>query len=70
MMCNPNSTSTFQNLDFSSPQTCWYRLPCGYCQLLGYMCPNSSYNAPVYKTEITGNVDLNTISNTSETINK
>ena len=70
MIYNPNSTSTFQNLDFSSPQTCWYRLPCGYCQLLGYMCPNSSYNAPVYRTASTNNVDLNKISNTSETINK
>ena len=65
-----NSTSTFQNLNFSSPQTCEYRLPCGYCRLLGYTCPNSFYNTPVYKTEITGNVDLNNNINTSEITTK
>lgn len=70
MIYNPSSTSTFQNLDFSSPQTCWYRLPCGYCQLLGYMCPNPSYNTPVYKTEVTNNTDLNKISDISEIIKR
>lgn len=63
---NPNSTSTSPNEVFNSMQTCVYRLPCGYCRLLGAICPNSLYNTPVYKTELTGNVDLNKISNTSE----
>ena len=70
MIYNSNSTSTIQNLDFNSMQACKYRLPCGYCRLLSEICPNSLYNTPVYRTEITGNVDCNKNLNTSENINR
>lgn len=67
MIYTTNSTS---NIDYS--YACAHRLPCGYCMLLGAMCPNSFYNTIITcQTDTTNKVELNnTTTNISEITNK
>lgn len=67
MTYKPSSTSNF---DQSS--VCAYKLPCGYCMLLGSICPNFFYNTTITcQTDTTNKVELNnTTTNISEITNK
>lgn len=71
MMYKPNSTS---NPNIEQSYACAYRLPCGYCMLLGSMCPNFFYNTIITcQADATNKVELNnttTTTNMSEITNK